>query len=403
MAEDADRRLPGLDLLRALAIIWVMLYHLESVGPRLPGPLVGYGWMGVDLFFVLSGYLIGWQVLRPLTSGARPAWWPWWQDFMLRRALRILPAYLTVLALYLLLPAWGEVDHMRPAWQFLSFTINLLPGDLDQRAFSHAWSLCVEEHFYLLLPPVVWLLARRPGLRKSVLLAIGVLLGGMLLRAWLWQHELVPVQGTVDYVERFVALIYFPTPTRLDGLLAGTLLAALRAFRPGAWRALLAHGWLLLCVGLLGVAGVMWLMPGVPGFAGIVFGYPLLAWSFACLLVACISGQTWPGRWRVPGLQLLATLAFCLYLTHKQVFHLVDGMLGDSLEGKPLLAFGVYLDAALLAAGSLHMLVERPGLRWRDRLHKACNKRNKRNKCNTRSRDQLKQSGVQPDSINTGS
>ena len=81
-------------------------------------------------------------------------------------------------------------------------------------------------------------------------------------------------------------------------------------------------------------------------------------------------------------------------------------MLGDSLEGQPILAFGVYLGAALLAAGSLHMLVERPGLRWRDRLHKACNKRNKRNKCNkcnTRSRDQLKQSGVQPDSINTGS
>ncbi|WP_226929417.1 acyltransferase family protein [Janthinobacterium aquaticum] len=368
MAEGAARRLPGLDLLRALAIAWVMLYHLESLGPRLPGPLVAYGWMGVDLFFVLSGYLIGWQVLRPLTSGARPAWWPWWQDFMLRRALRILPAYLAVLALYLLLPAWSEAESMRPVWQFLSFTVNLLPADLDQRAFSHAWSLCVEEHFYLLLPLVVWLLARRPGIGKSLLLAIGVLLGGMLLRAWLWQHELAPVQGTADYFERFVGLIYFPTPTRLDGLLAGTLLAALRAFRPGAWSVLQSHGWLLLCAGLLGVAGVMWLMQGVPGFAGIVFGYPLLAWSFACLLVACSSRQTWPVR--VPGVQLLATLAFCLYLTHKQVFHVVSAWLGDSLDGLPLAAFGVYLGAALLAAYGLHVLVERPGLRWREHLQR---------------------------------
>ena len=66
-------RLPGLDFLRALAIAWIMLYHLESYGVRLPGPFVAYGWMGVDLFFVLSGYLIGWQLLRPRAAGASPA------------------------------------------------------------------------------------------------------------------------------------------------------------------------------------------------------------------------------------------------------------------------------------------------------------------------------------------
>lgn len=213
----------------------------------------------------------------------------------------------------------------------------------------------------------MWLLARRPGLRSSLLLAKGVLLGGMLLRAWLWQSCLAPVQGTAAYFERFVGLIYFPTPTRLDGLLAGTMLAALRAFRPAAWAALTAYGVLLLCIGVTGVAGAMWLMRGVPGFAGVVFGYPLLAWSFACLLAGCISQQGWPGRWRVPGVPMLA---FCLYLTHKQVFHAVSGALGDRLDGAPLSAFGVYLGAALMAAGTLHLVVERLGLWWREHLRR---------------------------------
>ncbi|MGK5024377.1 acyltransferase family protein [Janthinobacterium sp. RB2R34] len=367
----ASGRLPGLDLLRALAIAWIMLYHLESYGVHFPGVLVGYGWMGVDLFFVLSGYLIGWQVLRPFATGTRPAWWSWWRDFMLRRALRILPPYLFVLALYMLMPAWGEADSMRPAWQFLSFTVNLLPADMDLRAFSHAWSLCVEEHYYLLFPPLAWLLVHcGPGTssRLTWLLALGVLAGGMLLRAALWQHYLAPVQGTADYVERFVGLIYFPTPTRLDGLLAGTMLAVLRSFRPATWEQLMRHAACLLWLGAAGVAGTMWLMQGVPGFVGIVFGYPLLALSFACLLAGCTSSRTWPGRWRVPGAHRLATLAFCLYLTHKQVFHAVDSMLSDSLAAMPLPAFCVYIVAALLLAAALHMLVERPGLRWRERL-----------------------------------
>ena len=361
-------RLPGLDLLRALAIAWIMLYHLESYGLRLPGPVVAYGWMGVDLFFVLSGYLIGWQLLRPWAAGARPAWRPWWTQFMLRRSLRILPAYLAVLALYVLLPASGEAEVMQPLWQFLTFTVNLFPGAPDARAFSHAWSLCVEEHFYVLLPPVVWWLARRPSAGRTAAVALGVLLGGMLLRAWLWQQELAPLAGQGAYAGRFIALIYMPSPTRLDGLLMGVMLAVTRGCRPAWWAALMARGVLLLVLGTAGLAGAMWLLRGVPGFAGIVFGFPLLSCSLACLVAGCISGHTWPGRWRVPGAASLATLAFSLYLTHKQVYHVLDAYLGDTLAVSPVLAFCVYNGAAVLAAAALYRLVERPALRLRTRL-----------------------------------
>ena len=83
-----------------------MLYHLTAFGelPFRIFPVTYFGWMGVDLFFVLSGFLIGQQVLQPYRSGRRFSI----PDFYRRRAFRIVPAYLTVLALYVLVPAWRE-------------------------------------------------------------------------------------------------------------------------------------------------------------------------------------------------------------------------------------------------------------------------------------------------------
>uniref|UniRef100_UPI0017837874 acyltransferase family protein n=1 Tax=Pseudomonas viridiflava TaxID=33069 RepID=UPI0017837874 len=92
-------RYPALDLLRGIAIVWVMLFHSFVVGGL--GPdwawLSRYGWMGVDLFFVLSGFLIGTQVLGPLARGQGLDF----KAFYLRRAFRILPAFLVVLAIYM--------------------------------------------------------------------------------------------------------------------------------------------------------------------------------------------------------------------------------------------------------------------------------------------------------------
>jgi len=152
--DDTDA-LPGLDLLRAIAIAWVMLYYVTSYGVRLPD-VIEFGWMGVDLFFVLSGFLIGWQLLKPTTLGARPEW----GRFFIRRAFSVLPAYWVVVAAYFAFPVIRESPYIQPAWQFLSFTQNLFADDDKARALSHVCSLCIEEHFYLLLPAAVWLLSR---------------------------------------------------------------------------------------------------------------------------------------------------------------------------------------------------------------------------------------------------
>src|SRR5437667_9563533 len=137
-------RQPGLDLLRALAIIVVVIYHAGIMGFPLPGRVHRWGWIGVDLFFVLSGYLIGGQLLAPLAKDRQPHL----GRFFARRALRIMPAYFVVLAIYFLLPSWREYPDMsQPLWKFLLSVQNIaLHGGT---AFSHAWSLAVKAQFYL--------------------------------------------------------------------------------------------------------------------------------------------------------------------------------------------------------------------------------------------------------------
>lgn len=356
---------PGLDLLRALAILVVMLYHLSSHGFALPA-IVERGWMGVDLFFVLSGYLIGWQLLKQTRHGGRPDW----GAFMLSRALRVLPAYLAVLALYVWTPVLREAEHMQPVRYFLTFTVNLFSDYQHYTAYSHAWSLCVEEHFYLLLPLALWLLRQRPGIVQTLLCAAALVAGSMLLRGWLWRHEVAPLlmpggDARLAFV-RYLEKIYNPTWARLDGLLAGVLLAALRAFRPVWWTWALAHGRACLVLGVAGVAASVGCEPFSP--AGAIVLFPLLALSFALLLLAALSPATGLDRIPVPGSRRLAVLAFSLYLTHKQVYAWLDGALPDLAEASQFSAFVLYNAAALLVATILYTAVERPGLMLRARL-----------------------------------
>src|SRR6185503_14173391 len=174
-------RLPGLDLLRAIAIGWVMLYHASLYGLAPSGNWpVDFGWMGVDLFFVLSGFLIASQLLRPWARGDRPDY----RRFVARRLFRTIPAYSVVLAIYVLIPAARDRDHMQPLWTFVTFTQNFTIHTPPAQAFSHAWSLCVEEQFYLVFPLAVALLGLRPSVTKTVIAILAVLIFGMALRGW---------------------------------------------------------------------------------------------------------------------------------------------------------------------------------------------------------------------------
>ncbi len=350
------QRLPGLDLLRAIAIVWVMLFHSYIVGGLGPfwAPLQLNGWMGVDLFFALSGYLIGSQWLSPLSRG-EPARFG---QFYLRRAFRIMPAYLVVLALYFAVPGFREASGIQPLWQFLTYTVNLLIDYEHNQAFSHVWSLCVEEHFYLLFPLLAWVLMRRPSALKFGLVCASMVLLGMLARDQAWRH-----------MQNFVEDVYYPTYNRLDGLLFGVMLATIQAFRPALWQRLQrSANTICLPAGLILLALSLWLFCERTAWLPSVFGYPLLSLGMATLVLSGTAAHSWLGRLRIPGAGWLASISYSLYLSHKAAFHIVATLLGPRLGWQGLPLFVLYGVVTLSGAAVLYYGVERPFLRLRERL-----------------------------------
>jgi peptidoglycan/LPS O-acetylase OafA/YrhL len=350
--------------MRAIAILWVMLWHMHfALNPGIWSGPGSYGWMGVDLFFVLSGYLIGSQLLRPYTRGSRPSI----GGFYMRRAFRVLPAYLTVLLFYFAIPGFREAPGLSPAWQFLTFTENFRINYASGQAFSHVWSLCVEEHFYLVLPLLILLLMRRPSPGKAITVILGILCFGIAIRADIYIHQVQVFSREDDaFALAYVEKIYYPTHTRFDGLLVGVTLAIIKTFRPVWWQRAMSHGYLLLVSGLALCACSMWLFSDRFSFSASVIGFPLLAVGLVLLIASSIA-PTSPLS-KVRGFGLIAALAYSSYLTHKEIIHLVRIHLPRLVESRGWFALLAYFAFSFLAAFVLYLAIERPFLRLRERI-----------------------------------
>ena len=213
-------QLPGLDGVRGLAILMVMAVHFvgdatpRTFGERLAVKLGNYGVLGVDAFFVLSGFLITGLLLD--AKGDRH----YFRNFYARRTLRIFPLYYSVLALlFLVLPSVAalplalEESRVHQTWLW-TYTANFYIAAKASWALpyvSHFWSLAIEEHFYLLWPLVVFSF-RRETLER---ICLGVIAAALALRIGL------SLLGTSELS------ISVLTPCRVDALCVGGLLAAL--------------------------------------------------------------------------------------------------------------------------------------------------------------------------------
>ncbi|GAC1545952.1 MAG: acyltransferase [Myxococcales bacterium] len=387
---DARQRLVGLDHLRALAIVSVFAFHYRLFANQ---PLIRvageFGWSGVDLFFVLSGFLIASQLFTRYALGGRVRW----SEFYGKRLFRTLPPYLVVLALYFAVPQLIERGALPPLWKFVTFTQNLsmeLPGKL---AFSHAWSLCVEEHFYLLLP-VFCMVFVRPGWTRAGAWLIGLLMaGGAALRAFLWLRLVEPLRtlpasdvpwyklvvdptwarldglhhDTPAFNIAWYKIIYYPTWTRLDGLLVGVALAAFVVFCPGAAERAKRHANAFLAFGIALLGAACWLCHDQRPLAATVLGFPAFSVAYGAIVLSALSPTGLLQRLDSRASRFLAAISYSFYLTHKSIIHLTQRVLEGHVERDGVLAFALCFALAVAGGAALHYAVERPALRLRDR------------------------------------
>ena len=342
----ADRRLPGLDGLRGWAVAWVLAFHLWP-------DVVRGGWLGVGLFFTLSGYLIAGLIDAEVTSTDRLRL----GRFMARRVRRLLPAALVTIAATLALTAVLDDQPLRTIGvDALTAALNVFNwhASLDEVGYAgifdaapeplaHFWSLAIEEQFYLVFPAAV-ALTRRPGRVVSAMAVIG--LGAV----WLWW-------GSTD--------AYVATPVRALEIAAGAGLALAQA-RFGAVRRLfepaaalsrssqMAWAVLLAVAVALTVVSVARLGPD----DGFVFrgGPQLMALCWVVLVIAAVR-DGWPARFMAwAPLRWMGLRSYAIYLFHWPVIELTDW--------HPVVVIAVTLG---LAEASFH-LVEMPVRRGTGRL-----------------------------------
>lgn len=288
-----------IDGLRAIAVLLVVLFHAKL------GRLTG-GFVGVDVFFVISGYLVGGQLVRELaTAGGIDI-----LQFYKRRCLRILPALVTLLGAVALFSFFivAPLTLQRTGQSIVAGAASLANvyfgqnrGYFDARLQSepllHLWSLAVEEQFYLLLPPLLLLIQ---GAKVRPKLALYLLLATSLLWS-IWISRTSSSQG------------YFGLPSRLWELVAGVLLAASAVKvpkNPRHARALQGLGLLLV----LGSALVLRTSNGFPGWRAI----PPVAG--ACLLLAWETSGFLNSVLRTTLFQLIGKASYSIYLIHWPLF-----------------------------------------------------------------------------------
>jgi peptidoglycan/LPS O-acetylase OafA/YrhL len=308
-----------LDGLRGLAIVLVLLLHFTTDMSLPAGTLAAgvrqafqIGWIGVDLFFVLSGFLITGILVDNKGSDG------YFSAFYARRAVRILPVYfIAVFAAFHLLPLlFRDMDtggaHIEAAfWLFLT-NFTELPYQLS-RTVGHFWSLAIEEQFYLLWPLVIFLSSHKQA-RRIALFAV----------------VLSPVaRGIALFAGVSGSSIYHFTPFRLDGLATGAFIAL--SMRDSEARGQLDRFSRIAGGVSLAVAALLYGPVRVPEplslYLDFSIGFSALCVGFGALLVRVIlaSPRSWLARvLSLRGLVTLGTYSYAMYLVHVPLLRVVS-------------------------------------------------------------------------------
>ncbi len=337
-AQDAKRQVE-LDFVRGIAILLVLHFHSSSanvfVYPTPNLPLINFGWAGVNLFFVLSGFLVGGLLCKEwLRTGAVDA-----KRFLWRRAFKIWPGYYALVAAYV-------ITRKQPLdtflWQNLANIQNYTGTSI-----SHSWSLAVEEHFYLLFAFSTWWCAsKKVTVRRFFLGLLVAYVGVAVLRTCL-------AFMNVRY--------FFFTHSRIDGLLLGVMLAILFHFSQERFLELQRRK-VLLGLTLTAAVTILFLCPQFDGY-----GFQVLAadlGSAAFLLLTYHPGRTHNRLYAL--VASIGVYSYGIYLWHGSVATPVIALLAR--VGLPSLEYPVRLVAAILLGVLMSKLIEFPFLRLREAM-----------------------------------
>jgi peptidoglycan/LPS O-acetylase OafA/YrhL len=362
------QRSAGLDLMRALAITLVLLHHfLHLVYRHSPWvfPFFNWGLIGVDIFFALSGFLIGRILLKLDLTVARPREL---LRFWARRWWRTLPIYYVILLgrislAFVMLRLWLHLDwkywHNVPSYfVFLQSWAWRVPP-----FFNETWSLAVEEWFYLLFP-LLWAVVSFCGMkprRAFVLVSIFMLLAATFAR--LAAMPMTP-QGWLNDT-------YTVTICRLDNIAFGLLGAVLSVTCPWLWR---RGRWLGLAFGL----ALLWvdrrlmivgLMRQDNGYLG-VWHCTVTGLGSALLLPWCSSVEKLFWRPFQNLIGLISRWSYALYLTHGAFIVSVELIFASQIKQSTAWAWGIVMvttGLTFVLAGIVHRWVEKPGMAFRER------------------------------------
>ena len=356
------KHLPALDGVRGLAILYVIAFHARVAFsstaeiPYFAFRLLGLGWSGVDLFFVLSGFLITGILLDSRPSPR------YFRAFYVRRALRIFPLYFAYLFVILVVAraGWVMLAHSdlwlgTNPWWYVTYLLNWKSDHgFNDPVLGHLWSLAIEEQFYLVWPAVVWLVPRRGLKWVCVSLAAAALLARFYL-------------GILGYDPE---AIYRMTPGRMDTLALGAFVAVgVRDFR-GALDRWAGPVFVASAAAFL----VVWLVNPGPVWSDLAMrtaGASLLAVIYAAFVFRAATQNSGPlHRLLSAGvLRACGKYSYAMYVLHSAPFHLTANLARHS----PLLTVKyLYFPALALVAYGLARIswrvIESPFLRLKDSL-----------------------------------
>lgn len=356
-----NNRYPALHGLRCLGFLVILVGHVRPHYFQSIGKL----WFAMDIFFVLSGYLIGLILLQQQASDKSSI-----GQFYVRRSFRIVPLYFVVLTFATL---WLPVDPVARSevWREYLYLTNIVRTP-DTFVMFWGWSLAVEEHFYLVVPLLTMLLAKikRPVMAVSFLAAIWLSCYGLRLS--------ILGQSGIDY-DQTLMRTYYATYGRYDELIAGILIAYLSFHFPSRIASLASRRWVrvaLPATGIVCFALCTRLPSKIPVFDAAAFSIASI--GVAAILLWVNNVPTLVSRLLSHRVFLyLATLTYGSYLVHLYVLRYAvrPALAWVAQHGLVLERFGTWLAEigatfalSLSVAYLMHVLIEKPLLILRDRF-----------------------------------